>query len=142
MKAHLTQRQEQFCTHYVTNGFNARQAALDAGYSYNYACVKAHQLVNHPLVKERIDSASQKAETSLGMTFEWKLSKLQEIIEAHSGAPHSPQSAKVVIAAISEVNKMTGEYAPHKRISLTVDATKAKLEETRKLYEPRQYADY
>lgn len=50
----LNHRREAFCQHYVTNGFNATQAYISAGYSPKGAGVSAHLLLKDTSVTRRI----------------------------------------------------------------------------------------
>lgn len=134
----LTQKQYNFCSSYIKNGFNAYQAAIEAGYSHNYANVKSALLLKHPVIKERITRAYDKAELQLGMDWQWKLKKLQRVIDAFIpddlGKKLNTFETGIALKAIAELNKMHGDYAPDKRISMTVDATQGKLLEARKQY--------
>jgi phage terminase small subunit len=130
----LTPKQYAFVNNYVLNGFNARQAALDAGYSNSYAEAQSYVLVKHPAVSEHLKNAYNEAEEKTEITFEWKLAKLKRIINAYEKSPLS-QDAKVVIAAVAELNRMQGDYEPSKSINLSVDTTKTKLNEVRRIYE-------
>jgi phage terminase small subunit len=132
----LTQKQYNFVNHYITNGFNAAKAACDAGYSEKYSYAQAYSLVNHPAISEHLKNAYQSAEKETEVTFAWKINKLKQIITAFENSPLS-QDAKVVIAAIAELNRMTGDYEPSKRVSLTIDTTKERLSEVK-----RAYAEY
>ena len=42
---------------------------------------------------------------------------------------------KDALKAIAELNKMSGDYAPDRKLSLTIDMTKSKLDEVKKQYE-------
>lgn len=130
----LTEKQYRFVSYYIKNGFNAYQAARDAGYSQTYADAQAYNLVNHPSIKEHITHACQQAIKTTAITFEWKLNILREIINRFSNSS-SPQDARAAIAAIAELNKMTGDYAPAKKVSLNVDTTRARLDEAKRVYE-------
>ena len=137
----LTQKQYNFCSSYIKNGFNAYQAAIEAGYSHHYANTKAPMLLKLEPIKERIEKAYQVAEDKLGISWQWKLKKLKRVIEAY--IPDDPEAnlntfeTTVGLKALAELNKMQGDYAPDKRISMTVDATQGRLLEARK-----QYKDY
>lgn len=136
----LTQKQYNFVLKYIENGFNAYQAAIAAGYSHNYSRIKAHLLLNHPSIKERLNDAYKQAQNNLEITFEWKLKKLKRVANLVPDNPNEPVSlhtAKVAIAAIAELNKMQGDYAPDKKLNVTVNATKERLIEAR-----RQYDEY
>lgn len=133
----LTKKQYDFCIHYIKNGFNAYEAALSAGYSQTYASSRAHELVNKPTVHKQLSKSYKKAEENLNITFEWKLSILQRIIHAFmpEDKQPSPQHAKAVIQAISELNRMQGDFAPKKQLNVSVDATLQRLAEVRRVYE-------
>jgi phage terminase small subunit len=51
-KKKLTMKQEAFCKYYMTNGFNATQAAISAGYSPNGIRVTACKLLAHANIKK------------------------------------------------------------------------------------------
>lgn len=141
----LTQKQYDFVLNYVKNGFNAYQASLAAGYSKHFAQVKSALLVEKPIIKERIEKAYNNIEgmreRQLTLSFADKAEILDRIIRAVVPADKSmPVDKKYMneaIKALAELNKMGGDYAPDKRLSITVDATKERLIEAR-----RQYEDY
>ena len=137
--SYLTQKQREFCTNYVGNGLNIYKAALEAGYSHKYSRVLAPKLLDHPLIKERITKAFNNAEERLTLTWEWKLKKLKRVIDTYIPDDSSQEliqsNVKVGLIALAELNNMQGDYAPVKRLSMTVDATKNKLEEVRRIYE-------
>lgn len=138
-KKTLTQKQNVFCLEYINNGFNAYKAAITAGYSSNYANVKAHGLLKHPTIKACIKRGYQKAEEKLDLTWEWKLNKLKRIIDTFIPDDESesifPNHARAAVMAIAEINKMQGDYAPDKKVSVSIDATRARLEEVKRVYE-------
>ena len=135
----LTPRQYTFCSEYVRNGFNAYQAAISAGYSHHVANTGTAVLVNNPRIKERISQAITKVEDKIGVSFEWRVGVLKRII--NDVVPDSEdiepkrEYYKVAIQALAEINKMYGDYAPEKRLNMTVNATLDKLTEARKAYE-------
>jgi phage terminase small subunit len=53
-KKKLTMKQEAFCKYYMTNGFNATQAAISAGYSENGAKVTGCNLLTNINVKKKL----------------------------------------------------------------------------------------
>ena len=143
-KKQLTEMQQSFVVNYIKNGFNMRQAALSAGYSQSFATVHAHKLISHPVIKEKIENAYRTVEAGqnriLCMTLYDKAKALSDIIYDVLGKDgEEPKRAyyKDAIAALKELNKMQGDYAPDKRLTMTVDATKERLVEAR-----RQYKDY
>lgn len=135
----LTQMQYKFCSNYIKNGFNVKQAAIDAGYSEHYARTKANYLIDLPAIRTRVETAYKQAQDRLGLDWQWKLKKLERVINEfipNEGSLNS-RKARVGLQALAELNKMQGDYAPDKRISMTVDATQGRLLEARK-----QYKDY
>jgi|SRR5579859_592903 hypothetical protein len=137
----LTQKQYNFVTNYIKNGFNARQAALSAGYSESFSTSgSVTQLIALPQIKERILSAYQTVELArqqeLCLAISEKATILKQII--YDIVPKQGEPKRdlypVAIKAIAELNKMQGDYAPEKRLAVTVDATKDKLKDISKLY--------
>lgn len=135
----LTEKQYSFVTNYIKNGFNAYQAARDAGYSEYFARTKTLTLVEHPNIKHRIEKAFQKVEQRIEVSFDWRINKLKRLIDAiipdDTTKAINVRQGKTAIAAMAELNKMFGDYAPDKRLSVTVDATKERLQEARRQYE-------
>jgi phage terminase small subunit len=140
---YLTDMQYNFVLNYVRNGFNAYQAARSSGYSEDTAKAEAYKLLAKPLVKQHIAKAQEKVDqqrlNKLYLTMEQKAKVLTRIIYdvVPKDKTQEPKREyyKDALKAISEMNKMQGDYAPEKRLSLTVDATKDKLKEINKQYE-------
>jgi len=59
--AKMTRKQKTFCEEYVTNGFNATQAALSAGYSKKTAKAIASENLTKPYVAEFIEKFMHEA---------------------------------------------------------------------------------
>ena len=137
----LTERQEKFIENYLKNGANAMQAALAAGYTNTVARVRSSSFLNHPLIKSRIQNAYTHIERQkvkdICLPLEERVRLLSKIIYdvlPPDGEPvrkHYPDA----IRAIQELNKLAGDYAPDRRLSVTVDATKDKLIEAKRVYE-------
>ncbi len=137
-KKPLTPMQYTFCSEYVKNGGNAYQAAIKAGYSESYSQFKAPSLIHKPRLAERMESALRRIEHKLDVPFEWRINKLKRLVNAI--IPDGEGDIKIVhgkiaIQALAEINKMYGDYAPEKRMNMTVNATLDKLTEARKAYE-------
>ena len=109
MKA-LTKRQQIFVEHYLSNGGHGRNAALSAGYAEKYAYNAASRLLKNPAVKAAIEAQQQATFAVLKITREDKLKKLWAIAEES----YEVGKFKPAIAAIAELNKMQGDYAPVK----------------------------
>ena len=137
----LTQMQHNFVINYIKNGFNAYQAAVQAGYSEHVANTQTQYLVSNPVIKDRIAKAYDKIDTKLmkelRITMEDKMKVLSRIIYDIVPEDDEPKRSlyKVAISAMTELNKMQGDYAPDKRLSVTVDATKERLAEVKRQYE-------
>lgn len=139
----LTQRQHDFVINYIKNGFNVYQAAIDAGYSPSFAKSRSGELIHHPIINEKISKAYQAEEMKnmkeICMSMVDKAKVLDRIIRAvvplDPNEPVNMKYASEAIKAVAELNKMQGDYAPDKRLSITVDATKERLIEARKQYD-------
>ena len=137
-KKPLTTKQFTFCNEYVKNGGNAYQAALKAGYSDTYSQFKAPSLIHKPQLAERMETALRRVEHKLDVSFEWRINKLKRLVNAiipEDDGKIIVAQGKVAIQALAEINKMYGDYAPEKRMNMTVNATLDKLQEARKAYE-------
>lgn len=141
-KTQLTEKQSNFVLNYIKNGCNAKQAALAAGYTMSVAKVKGTSMLANPLIKERLAQAYSRIERqeieALCMSIKEKASILSSIIYdviPKDGTEPKRDYYKDAIKAIQELNKMSGDYAPDKRLSLTVDATKERLLEAKRVYE-------
>ena len=136
----LTQKQRSFVLNYISNGLNARQAALTAGYSDNVALIKGSKMTNHPLIRNEIEKAyntidRQRAELMLAVDERVRiLSAIIYDIVPKDGSEPKREYYKDALKAIAELNKMSGDYAPDKRLSVTVDATKNKIRDVKRLY--------
>ncbi len=134
----LTQKQYSFCTEYVKNGGNAKQAALKAGYSESYSHFKAPSLIHEPRIAQRMEASIRRVEQKLDVSFEWRINKLKRLVNAIIPDDDSQVKithGKTAVAALAEINKMYGDYAPEKRLNMTVNATLDKLNEARKAYD-------
>lgn len=138
----LTQMQFKFVREYISNGCNGYQAAIKAGYSETYARIQTHQLINKPHIRERIIKAyermNERQDKAIFMSLQERCKILNQIIYdiiPQDGSEPKRTHYKVALSAIAELNKMSGDYAPDKRLTLNVDATKDKLVEARRQYE-------
>ena len=61
-------RYAAFCEHYVSNGGNAFQAAVSAGYSKNSAHDAAYRLMRHPTIIARLAEVRQRSFAGLEIT--------------------------------------------------------------------------
>lgn len=138
-KQTLTKMQFAFVNEYIKNGFNAYQAGLAAGYSPTYSKVRTGLLIKKPQVQEIISKAQDKAIDKLSIDWAWKVGKLKRVIEefipTDSNIDLNKDRVKVGLTALAELNKMHGDYAPDRRLNMTVNATLEKLQDIRKTYD-------
>ena len=66
----LTTKQELFVSAYCSNGFNATQAAIEAGYSENCAASIGGENLQKPEIIEEIDKYKLKVKQRHGITIE------------------------------------------------------------------------
>lgn len=142
MTKRLTDLQQGFVLNYIKNGFNAKQAALDAGYSQDTAQDTSYQLTKHPDIKPLIDKAiarvDAKLELKLGITMQHKVAKLSKLIDdcfvRDDKGKVNKGLADVGLRAMDMLNKMQGHYAPNRSLAVTVDSTKDRLIEAKRVY--------
>lgn len=77
----LTDQQDRFCQEYVANGGNATQAYIRAGYSPAGAEQNACALMTNHKVQERVRELQTSVAERLGITQEYLLGHLKEIID-------------------------------------------------------------
>ncbi len=141
VKHQLTDMQYKFISAYCHNGFNAKEAALTAGYSENYARIKACLLLDHPKIKPHI----QKIKTRITVDMEDRLmisladkcnvlSRIIYDILPQDGSQPKREHYQKAMQAIDILNKMQGHYMPDKRLNVTVDTTKERLLEAKRIY--------
>lgn len=75
----LNERQSLFCEHYLANGLNATQAALDAGYSPKTAGSISSRMLQDSKIRAYLDSQRAKVSRKLEITHEKITEKLAEI---------------------------------------------------------------
>lgn len=135
----MNEKQKRFVQEYVVNGFNARQAALAAGYAENTANIESHKMVEKanlkPAIERGIAMSNHILEQEIGLTVRRKAVWLVQLIEDVLN-PDNPKRDyyKDAIKAIDQLNKMQGHHMPTRSLSVTVDATKEKLIEATKIY--------
>jgi phage terminase small subunit len=130
-----TLQQTKFVRELMISGVDATTAARNAGYSESVIKYPS-RIMQAEGVKHEIEQAQKKLRAKIAKDYEWKYEKLKRIIAyfVPDEGDLKPDHTKVAITAMSELNKMTGDYAPDKRLQVTVDHTKGKLLEARKQY--------
>ncbi len=137
----LTNQQQAFTDHYIKNGFNGTQAAIAAGYAKDSAAGYASSLIQHPLIKPRIDKARDaldaEFEKKLGITLKDKVKLLKRMLDdiILEGEVIDKRNVTPALAIMDMLNKMQGHYMPDRSLKVTVDATKERLIAARKKYE-------
>jgi len=127
-------KQKKFVEEYFINGKSGVDAAIAAGYTNkrNIASNIAKRLLKQASVQRYVDEIRLKANTPVDM-FAWKLEKLVNIVNANMPPDGDNRAA---IAAIAELNKMEGHYAPTKSVRLDLKQNldmKRMLEISRKI---------
>jgi len=120
----LTPKQASFVKAYLTNGFNATQAAKSAGYSEKTANEQGARLLANVSIQKELSKHQKKAAEKFEIKKEDILKGLLKIAERsmekvevnqETGEervfPYDPQ---MYVKAINELNKMLGFYEPEK----------------------------
>lgn len=100
----LTPKQMKFAEYYAASGL-AKQSAVKAGYSANYAGQCSTKLLKNPKVVGYISSVTEPERNLRIMNAEERQAVLSDIIRD----PESSTNDR--IKAIDKLNKMTGVYA-------------------------------
>jgi phage terminase small subunit len=118
----LTIKQTKFCQNLIIPPHTATQAAISAGYSPHIAKTIGHRLKTNPKVQAYLKSLQSDLESQMTVSYEWKLNKLKQIVEAFIESKENLSSSKVnsAIQAISEMNKMQGHYSPEKHVNVNI----------------------
>lgn len=146
----LTPKETLFCKFYLSNGFNATQAAISAGYSKNCPRQLATRLLSKAHIRRYLDKRMAEIEKKLDITFEQKMELLwktaqrcygpsdedieklrigEEVLKTFEFQPSS------LVSTIAELNKMQGHHAPQKTESkLDDDQFKKLLKECEQEY--------
>lgn len=109
--AKLTDKQRSFIEHYCSNGFNATQAAISAGYKQTNAKQQGCENLAKPDVQEAIQEFMGKATKKALITTEDIVKRLMEESEyVGEGSSHSAR-----IAALKTLTDYTGGFDNNKQ---------------------------
>jgi phage terminase small subunit len=119
----LTPKQEIFVKEYLTNGQNALQAAITAGYTPQTAQKKCNSFLKLPEINKRIAIYRNRKSIQDKMSFDYKLDKLNKVVDNFIPDDEIPMAklATVAIQAIAEANRMQGHYSPDKTINANLN---------------------
>ena len=109
--AKLTDKQRSFIEHYCSNGFNATQAAISAGYSEKTAQEQSSRLLSNVMISDAIQLFMGKATKKALITTEDIVKRLIDEAEyVGEGASHSAR-----IAALKTLTDFTGGFDNNKQ---------------------------
>ncbi len=109
--AKLTDKQRSFIEHYCSNGFNATQAAISAGYSKNTASQTGSENLGKPEIQLAVQEFMGKATKKALITTEDIVKRLIDEAEyIGEGASHSAR-----IAALKTLTDFTGGFDNNKQ---------------------------
>ena len=116
----LSGKQKAFIDHYLLS-FNAKQAALAAGYSETRPDHRGWQLLRHPIVGREIRFQQAATAEEMGITREWILHKLREIadvtMDMESDREIDPRAAAT---ALEKLAKLRGDLIDRHEIEQKV----------------------
>jgi phage terminase small subunit len=122
----LTPKQEKFVSEYISNGNDAKKAAISAGYSQNSAAVIGCNLLKSPIVSKRVKQAMTYHAHNCGVTFEWCVTMLKSTAEkclTGDGLKDGAPNPGALVSAVQELNRMMGNHAPDKVINANVEVS-------------------
>ena len=109
--AKLTDKQRSFIEHYCSNGFNATQAAISAGYSEKTAQEQSSRLLSNVMISDAIQLFMSKSTKKSLITTEDIVKRLIDEAEyVGEGASHSAR-----IAALKTLTDFTGGFDNNKQ---------------------------
>jgi phage terminase small subunit len=112
MAKKLNIKQQRFLEHYLKSG-NGSDAIIKSGYKTKWPDREASRLLNHPLIKKEVDICRERVQQKIDVSLDWRLNILKEIAETGENSDR--------IRAISEINKVFGDYAPVKQINTNIN---------------------
>lgn len=115
----MTSKQQAFCEAYVSNGFNATQAAISAGYKENAAQQTASENLQKPVIAEYITNFKDKASERALVTVEDVVKGLMK--EAQGSGEDTSTSARV--NAWKALSDYTGGFDSNKQQNINIDMT-------------------
>jgi phage terminase small subunit len=125
MRSH-PDKEKLFVDAYLANGRVGTKAVIAAGYSHKAAKVQASKLLRRPHIQAAIAEHDKKIVTSIKKSVKgsasWKRRKLIKIADILSSSGIDAKSAKSVIGAIAELNKMDGHYSAEKVVNHNYNA--------------------
>jgi len=109
--AKLTDKQRRFIEEYCSNGFNATQAAISAGYSKNTASETGSENLGKPQIQQAVQEFMSKATEKALITTEGLVEKL--LAEAEYDGEGASHSAR--ISALKTLTDYTGGFDNNKQ---------------------------
>jgi len=106
--AKLTDKQKLFCETYISNGLNATQAAISAGYKKISAAATAYENLRKPHIAQYVKELQAETAKKLVITRESQLEELNELKEMAKNLAEVNNA----IRAIEVQNKMLGLNEP------------------------------
>ncbi|MBL4869822.1 MAG: terminase small subunit [Robiginitomaculum sp.] len=113
----LTTKQKSFCEYYVSNGFNATQAALSAGYSQDNASQQGCENLGKPYIQEFIQEFTAKAAEKALVTTEDVVKGLMK----EAGSIEEDSSPTARISAWKALSDYTGGFDSNKVHNVNVE---------------------
>jgi len=93
----LTKKQIDFCEHYVLTR-NARESALNAGYSQSYSDKQSHQLLKNDKIKDKIASLDEEYfNDEFKLLSRKAISKIKDILNSSDNESVQLQAVKLVL---------------------------------------------
>lgn len=119
----LNVRQKAFCEFYVASG-NATDAAIKAGYSYNYANAQIYKMLGNVGVKNYIDELMKKSKNERIATAEEVLNYLTSVMKGEGQEEVVANTGNVVYTSPSIKDRIKAAELLGKRYALWTDKTK------------------
>jgi hypothetical protein len=122
----LTYKQKLFCLNYIRLNFDGTKAALASGYADSSAGVAAHRLLQQPDIQLYILKRQQAIANAAGITREYVLAELAEIIE--EVRMQAEPDRQLQLKALDMINRLAGFYQPDTLVNVQNNVESIKIE--------------
>lgn len=110
----LSAKQQKFVVEYCKT-FDAKQAAIVAGYSEKSASSIGAQLLNNPFIQIKINEAQERAAEVATITKNQIIQDCLEIVNNMKADADDAKKAMVALKALDQICKMLGYYEEKKQ---------------------------
>lgn len=117
----LSEQQKAFADEYIINGQNVYKAAIEAGYSENYAKVGAYKLLDNVRVKAYIEERMKPILAARTMKVEEAIAMVCDIAKGEINYDGKVPSNLARLKALDMILRANGQYTDKVEVSGDID---------------------